>query len=385
MSNPIGDWPAYYPGSINYDARADFDRNFIINDLDTAIIGEYLSQFQVPADCEEKLNLLSPAGDLYSGSVHTIQWQWNIYTDYTPFPGDEDNPSGPFELSYSDGNGNWTVIDTVTGTPSYNWTVPDANSQNCMLHIDDLSHSGLTDSAGPFTILPWTGPVIGVDSNDIYFAAPEGLDPEDLLLSIYNDGGDVLNWEVTENCPWLEVYPDNGSCSDEIGTGDGTGYCVNMPLPIGTYDQAYMQAFNDIARPLIGAYSPDVIVFELGADALSGDPLAHLQLTNNAYADIIYDVLDFNKPILMTGGGGYNIENTARAWALAWSILCGADAENRDVNIGMGGVMLESTDWHGGLRDRQLPADNQRCEAINQAINATIEIVKTSIFPFYGI
>ena len=46
---------------------------------------------------------------------------------------------------------------------------------------------------------------------------------------------------------------------------------------------------------------------------------------------LLYDVV----------GGGYNINNSVRAWALARSILCGADAENRDANIGMGCVMLE--------------------------------------------
>lgn len=87
----------------------------------------------------------------------------------------------------------------------------------------------------------------------------------------------------------------------------------------------------------------------------------------------------------MTGGGGYNIDTTVRAWALAWSVLCGADAENQDANIGMGGVMLENTDWYGGLRDRQLPIDNQQCDAIAQKIDTIIEIIRTNIFPFHRI
>ena len=84
-----------------------------------------------------------------------------------------------------------------------------------------------------------------------------------------------------------------------------------------------------IAVPLIKAYNPDVIVFELGADTLAGDPLAHLYLTNNTYAEIIEHLLRFNKPILMTGGGGYNVENTVRAWALAWTVLSGQDTDAR--------------------------------------------------------
>ena len=47
--------------------------------------------------------------------------------------------------------------------------------------------------------------------------------------------------------------------------------------------------------------------------------------------------------------------------------------------------MLESTDWHGGLRDRQLPIDTQQCDAIVQKIETTIEIIKTNIFPFHEV
>jgi acetoin utilization protein AcuC len=137
--------------------------------------------------------------------------------------------------------------------------------------------------------------------------------------------------------------------------------------------------------PLIKAYNPDVIVFELGADTLVGDPLAHLQMTNNSYADTIYNLLDFNIPILMTGGGGYHIENTVRAWALAWSVLSGSDIEIQNASFGLGGVMLESTDWSGGLRDRQISEDHQLRDSITQTIDATIEKIRTTVFPFHGL
>lgn len=169
-----------------------------------------------------------------------------------------------------------------------------------------------------------------------------------------------------------------------VETEQTSAMSIKAAAPI-TYDQAYMKAFNSVVLPLIEAYKPDVIVFELGADTFAGDPLAHLQLTNNTYADIIYSLLEFDTPILMTGGGGYHIENTVRAWALAWSVLCGADAEGQDANVGLGGVMLESTDWHGGLRDRQLLVDSRQQDIIVQDINTTIEKIKTNVFPFHGL
>jgi acetoin utilization deacetylase AcuC-like enzyme len=145
-----------------------------------------------------------------------------------------------------------------------------------------------------------------------------------------------------------------------------------------------MNAFEVIALPLIGVYNPDVIVFELGADALAGDPLANLHLTNNVYAEIIKYLLSFNKPILATGGGGYNIENTVRAWALAWSVLCGADS-GEDLNHAISGVLLESTDWQAGLRDRVLPVTAQQREMVMTALNSTMETIKSTVFPIHGL
>jgi len=195
----------------------------------------------------------------------------------------------------------------------------------------------------------------------------------------FYDRDDVMTISFHQNPGTL--FPGTGF-EDETGTGQGKGYCINVPLPIGTYDQAYMKAFEAIAPPLITAFNPDVFVFELGADALADDPLAHLCLTNNVYVDIIDSLLSFNKPILATGGGGYNVENTARAWALAWSVLCSADT-GRDMNLGVGGVMLESTDWQGGLRDREFVVRNQQREMVLPAIEATIETVKAKVFPIH--
>lgn len=192
---------------------------------------------------------------------------------------------------------------------------------------------------------------------------------------------DVMTISLHEN-PKL-LFPGTGF-QNEIGKGEGKGYCVNVPLPVGTYDEAYMKAFGSIARPLIGAFKPDMIVFELGADALAGDPLAHLYLTNNVYADIINYLLSLNKPILATGGGGYNIDNTVKAWALAWCVLCGAGCEV-SAESGVGTVGSGSTKTQGGLRDGPLPVSTQQRDTVTRAIETTIEAVKANIFSIHGL
>lgn len=60
-------------------------------------------------------------------------------------------------------------------------------------------------------------------------------DRDDLMTVSFHESGKTL-------------FPGTGF-ENEIGTGSGKGYCVNVPLPIGTYDQVYTEAFETI-QPL---------------------------------------------------------------------------------------------------------------------------------------
>ncbi len=164
------------------------------------------------------------------------------------------------------------------------------------------------------------------------------------------------------------LFPGTGF-EDEIGIGEGVGYTVNVPLPMGTYDQAYIKAFDAISLPLIGKFDPDVIAMELGMDALAGDPLTQLELTNNTHEHVIRSVMAFAKPILAVGGGGYHVENTVRSWALAWGVM----SNHRE----------DST--LDRLRDiPAAPQANLRAR-VNADLHETIEKVQANVFPHHGL
>ena len=189
-----------------------------------------------------------------------------------------------------------------------------------------------------------------------------------MTLSLHESGHSLFPW---------------GGFEDEIGEGEGRGFNVNVPLPPETYDAAYLLAFRSVVLPLLGAFQPDVIVLELGMDTLAGDPLTHLRLTNNVHVEILQSLLAFHHPILMTGGGGYHVENTVRGWTLAWKTLQG-DTEH-DLSIGMGGVMLGSSEWAGGLRDPELPVSPQQRAAVEPALRKTIRTITETVFPLHGL
>ncbi len=197
----------------------------------------------------------------------------------------------------------------------------------------------------------------------------------------FYDQSDVMTISFHETGETL--FPGTGF-EHEIGVGDGRGYSINVPLPPGTYDEAYLRAFRAIVPPLAQAYNPDVVVLELGLDGLAGDPLAHLSLTNNAYAEVVREVLALNKALLVTGGGGYHVDNTVRGWALAWTILCGEDSDG-SMNLGLGGVMLETTEWQGALRDRILIPSAEQKRSVDPQVDATIEAVKQNVFAIHGL
>lgn len=181
------------------------------------------------------------------------------------------------------------------------------------------------------------------------------------------------------------LFPGTGFV-DEIGEGQGRGYSVNFPLPPGTYDQMYLKVFREGVLPLIGAYGPDLIVLEIGADTLAGDPLAGLSLTNHVYVEVVQSLLSFGRPILAVGGGGYHVENTVRAWALVWATLCGRQ-QGEEEWAGLGGVMLQSTDWQDdrGLRDRILVPTREQKEMVEPVIEEVLQAVRRLVFPLHGL
>lgn len=132
-----------------------------------------------------------------------------------------------------------------------------------------------------------------------------------LTISLHESGQTLFPWGGFEN---------------EIGEGPGRGYNVNVSLPAGTYDEAFLGAIDRVVLPLLKAYRPEVMVLELGLDTLAGDPLTHLYLTNQVVVELLNRLLALRRPLLVAGGGGYHVEHTVRGWALAWR-TCRGEAE----------------------------------------------------------
>jgi acetoin utilization deacetylase AcuC-like enzyme len=118
-------------------------------------------------------------------------------------------------------------------------------------------------------------------------------------------------------------YPGTGAVTD-IGTGQGEGYTVNIPLPAGSGDANYTTVFEQIIWHAAERFEPQLILVSVGFDAYREDPLAGMRLTLNGYSHLAGEVIRMaqrycaGKVVFMLEGGynldalRYGVSNVAR-------------------------------------------------------------------------
>ena len=113
------------------------------------------------------------------------------------------------------------------------------------------------------------------------------------------------------------LFPGTGH-ADEVGIGEARDLKLNIPLPPGSGDDAFFAAWPAV-ESLLARHRPEFILMQCGADSLAGDPLTHLQLTEEAHARAAARLCALadefcDGRLVATGGGGYDRHNLARAW-----------------------------------------------------------------------
>eukprot|EP00223_Ostreococcus_mediterraneus_P004850 CAMPEP_0174579424 /NCGR_PEP_ID=MMETSP0929-20130131/1577_1 /TAXON_ID=548131 ORGANISM="Ostreococcus mediterraneus, Strain clade-D-RCC2572" /NCGR_SAMPLE_ID=MMETSP0929 /ASSEMBLY_ACC=CAM_ASM_000573 /LENGTH=267 /DNA_ID=CAMNT_0015760773 /DNA_START=831 /DNA_END=1634 /DNA_ORIENTATION=- len=105
---------------------------------------------------------------------------------------------------------------------------------------------------------------------------------------------------------------------------------MNVPLKDGIDDDSYELLYKPLMAKVMEVYQPDAVVFQSGADSLSGDRLGCFNLSIRGHAECLKYMTGFNVPLLVLGGGGYTIRNVARCWAYETGCLL-----NRELNDSM--------------------------------------------------
>lgn len=128
-------------------------------------------------------------------------------------------------------------------------------------------------------------------------------DPNVLIVDLHQDGH--------------TLYPGTGHAY-ETGKGAAEGTKMNLPLPPGTGDTLFFQAWPKVAQFLMDG-KPEFIFFQCGADSIAGDPITNMRLSPTAHYHValrlaqIADSLGHGR-IVGVGGGGYNSVNIGHGW-----------------------------------------------------------------------
>ncbi|MCD4738307.1 MAG: acetoin utilization protein AcuC [Anaerolineae bacterium] len=120
-------------------------------------------------------------------------------------------------------------------------------------------------------------------------------------------------------------YPGTGF-PEELGTGAGYGYSINLPFLIYTSEELYLRAFRQVVPPLVRQFAPDVLVTQLGVDTHYRDSLGSLLLTTRGYIALVEELkmlAEGSRRWLAFGGGGYAADVVPRAWTLAYGVMSG--------------------------------------------------------------
>jgi len=136
---------------------------------------------------------------------------------------------------------------------------------------------------------------------------------------------DVLFVDIHRAAPF---YPGSGNL-DDIGAGLGEGTTVNIPMPEGAGDVAYLKAFREIVVPAADWFKPDLVLVSAGFDTHMND-LA-LNVTHEGFAAMTAIVQSIARihckgRLAFVLEGGYNLDSLSMGVHSVLRVLAGADA-----------------------------------------------------------
>ncbi|MFC5588923.1 class II histone deacetylase [Sporosarcina soli] len=120
-------------------------------------------------------------------------------------------------------------------------------------------------------------------------------DPNVLFVSVHQD----LN------------FPNNSGYAKDVGENVGKGFNVNIPLPPGSGDAAYVSVFKEVIRPLADEFKPELILISAGQDPSMFDPLGRMLVSAKGFGKMTKVMMEIAEKhcggkLVMCHEGGYS-------------------------------------------------------------------------------
>lgn len=160
--------------------------------------------------------------------------------------------------------------------------------------------------------------------------------------SAFYDDASVLTISIHQD----NYYPPMSGALEDRGASDGEGYNINVPLPAGSGDGAYREAFRKVVLPALEAFKPELIIVSSGFDGSALDPLGRNMATSETYrymAEALVVVADklCHGRLLCLHEGGYSTAYVPYCGLAVMEALSGVKSSIEDpflpIVAGMGG------------------------------------------------
>jgi len=120
--------------------------------------------------------------------------------------------------------------------------------------------------------------------------------PNVLTISIHQDG----------------LFPRDSGFFGERGIKSGLGSNLNIPLPPGSGNGAYVSVFKEVVCPALEKFVPDFIFVASGYDSSVNDPLGRMMVTSSGYRNMASMLIEAaetycNGKLVVVHEGGYSI------------------------------------------------------------------------------
>ncbi|MBI1377343.1 MAG: class II histone deacetylase [Frankiales bacterium] len=164
--------------------------------------------------------------------------------------------------------------------------------------------------------------------------------------SIYYDDADTLTVSIHQS----GLYPKDSGRIEEVGGPAAPGTNINIPLPPGSGEGAYLYAWDTVIAPAVTAFKPDLIVVACGFDASQLDPSGRMLLTAGSFAALTARALDLagslcNGRLVLAQEGGYSPIYVPLCGAAVVSSLLGIESLD-DPLSGIGGTEQQPLQEH---------------------------------------
>lgn len=124
----------------------------------------------------------------------------------------------------------------------------------------------------------------GDGTQDIYWH-----DPDVLFISLHQDG--------------RTLFPGSGF-PHESGGPHAMGRTINIPLPPDTGDEGFLMVMDEVVRPILDDFKPELVINSAGQDNHFTDPITNMNFTAQGYTQLTERLA----PDIAVLEGGYAIQ-----------------------------------------------------------------------------